>query len=178
MPPKKKDEENEVVNRINEKLSVIELKIDGNYKDLHETFCEKFKEVETKIDYKYQQLSAELVDKYKELHSKFEGLVYQINEMKGKIIDNLVKSNIDLSEKIKRLEDKVETLEEKSCISDNRVMNIEKQNNSNFQYQRGINIEIHGIPDVVNDKALGKTAISILNKIDVPCSIGHIQRCH
>ena len=91
MPPKKKDEENEIVNRINEKLSAIKLKIDGNYKDLHETFCEKFKEVETKIDYKYQQLSSELIDKYKELDSKFEGLVYQINEIKGKIIDNLVK---------------------------------------------------------------------------------------
>ena len=31
---------------------------------------------------------------------------------------------------------------------------------------------------LVNDEALGKTDISILNKIDLPCSIGHIQRCH
>ena len=61
---------------------------------------------------------------------------------------------------------------------DNRVINIEKQNNANFQYQRGTNIKFHGIPEELTDKVLGKTAISILNKIDIPCNVQHIQRCH
>ena len=54
--------------------------------------------------------------------------------MKEKI-SNLVKSNIELSEKVK-------SLEEKSRLMDYRVINIKKQNNANFQYQCGINIKV------------------------------------
>ena len=66
-------------------------------------------------------------------------------------------------EKVKSLETKVETLQGQSFIMDNCVIYIKKPNNANIQYQCGINIEIHGIPDEINDMLLGKTAISILN---------------
>ena len=61
---------------------------------------------------------------------------------------------------------------------DNRVINIDKQNNANVQSQRGINIEIHGIPEEISDKVLVRTAIGKLNRIDAPCNVEHIQRCH
>ena len=75
MPPKKKDEKNEAINRINEKLSAIESQIDSTHKGLEKTFCEKFGEIEDKNDLKYHDLSTELTDKYKELEYKFDGMV-------------------------------------------------------------------------------------------------------
>ena len=59
-----------------------------------------------------------------------------------------------------------------------RIIQMEKESNANFQYQRGTNSELHGIPNEINDEQLKVTVLGILNAIDVPCNASHLQRCH
>ena len=130
------------------------------------------------ISDKLEKIESQLDQNHKDLEEKYDGLLESINEMKSKIIENLVKENAQLFAKVKYLESKVVDLEESHENMDVRIIQIEKESNANFQYQRGTNLELHGIPNEINDEKLEVTVLGILNAIDVPCNASHLQRCH
>ena len=130
------------------------------------------------ISDKLEKIESQLDQNDKDLEEKYDGLLESINEMKLKIIENLVKENAKLFAKVKYLESKVVDLEESHENMDVRIIQIEKESNANFQYQQGTNLELHGIPNEINDEKLEVTFLGILNAIYVTCNASHLQRCH
>ena len=95
---------------------------------------------------------------------KFENVSTDINLMKDQIINNLMESN-------KKLQKRVENLE-------NQIKNQQYEIDANNQYHRRNNLEIHGIPNNVNDEDLEDKVIQILDNIDVKVSKMEIEACH
>ena len=87
-----------------------------------------------------------------------------INSMREQIINNLVKAN-------KVLQNKVDKLEK-------QLKNQESYAEANNQYHRRNNIEIHGIPNTVMDDQLENKVVEVLSKIDVQVESADIEACH
>ena len=94
-----------------------------------------------------------------------------INEMKDQIIQNLIKSNKNLQNKVQILEKKLENIE-------NDQKNITISVESNNQYVRRNNLEISGIPNSVSDEDLESKVIEILSKINIKLQKKEIEACH
>ena len=93
-----------------------------------------------------------------------------INEMKDQIIQNLIKSNKNLQNKVQILEEKLENIE-------NDQKNITISVESNNQYVRRNNLEISGIPNSVSDEDLESKVIEILSKINIKLQKKEIEAC-
>ena len=98
-------------------------------------------------------------------------LMQSINNSKDRVInlnDVIIKN---LQDKSKRLKTKVNVLE-------NKIIDLEIQNNNVDQYSRRGNVEISRIPQLVSDNQLEKNFIDILNAIDINITINEIEACH
>ena len=80
-------------------------------------------------------------------------LRYDILDIKDVIVQRLQDDNLKLKERVSCLEDK--------------VIQLEMKNNSLEQYGRTNDLEIEGIPTSISDKELEKTAVALLNSINV-----------
>ena len=98
------------------------------------------------------------------LLSRMDGLSAEIINMKDVIIKNLQIDNEKLRKKVDFLE--------------NKIINLEKNENLLEQYGRRNNLEITGIPDNVSHSDLENKVVGILNSIDVKVTSADIEACH
>ena len=61
---------------------------------------------------------------------------------------------------------------------ENKIIDLEIQNNNVDQYSRRNNVETSGIPQSVNDNQLEENFIDILKAIDVNITTNEIEACH
>ena len=78
----------------------------------------------------------------------------------------------------KRLQAKVELLENQVEETSKRLIDVERCVIENQQYSRRNNVEIQGIPDSVEENDLEEKIIEVLSSIDVPVSPEEIEACH
>ena len=98
------------------------------------------------------------------LQKTTSGLQDNILKIKDAIIQRLQEDNLKLREIVNRLEDKVVQLEIKNSYSK--------------PYARRRNLEIEGIPTNISDDELEKTAVGILNSINVNLDSSDVEACH
>ena len=95
-----------------------------------------------------------------------------IEALKETILNNLIEENKALLQKVKILESEI------SSISD-RLYYLESNQVDQQQRSRRNNLELHGIPNVVDDNELEETVVDLLNKIAVtPINRNEIDACH
>ena len=93
-------------------------------------------------------------------------LVYHITvslNIKDVIFQQLQENNLKLKERV-------------SCL-ENKVIRLETKNNSLEKYWRN-NLEIEGIPTSMSDDELVKTAVAILNSINVNLDSSDVETIH
>ena len=61
---------------------------------------------------------------------------------------------------------------------ENKIIDLEIQNNNVDQYSRRNNVETSGIPQSVNDNQLEEKVVDILKAIDVNITTNEIEACH
>ena len=61
---------------------------------------------------------------------------------------------------------------------ENKIIDLEIQNNNVDQYSRRNNVEISGIPQSVSDNQLEEKVVDILKAIDVNNTTNEIEACH
>ena len=61
---------------------------------------------------------------------------------------------------------------------ENKIIDLEIQNNNVDQYSRRNNVEISGIPQSVSDNQLEEKVVDILKAIDVNITTNEIEACH
>ena len=61
---------------------------------------------------------------------------------------------------------------------ENKIIDLEIQNNNLDQYSRRNNVEISGIPQSVSDNQLEEKVVDILKAIDVSITTNEIEACH
>ena len=61
---------------------------------------------------------------------------------------------------------------------ENKIIDLEIQNNNVDQYSRRNNVETSGIPQSVNDNQLEEKVVDILKAIDVNITTNEIEVCH
>ena len=90
---------------------------------------------------------------------------------------NLYK-DIQLTDKIENLVNRIQMLEERSDVFYQKQYIIEKKVAANNQYTRINNIEISGIDEEILHEDLLPTVIRIINQINVPVNYHDIEACH
>ena len=104
--------------------------------------------------------------------SKFESnLMQNITNLKDEVIN--LKDII-----IKNLQDENKRLKTKENVLENKIIDLEIQNNNLDQYSRRNNVEISGIPQSVSDNQLEEKVVDILKAIDVNITTNEIEACH
>ena len=98
------------------------------------------------------------------LQKSISGLRDYILNIIDVIIQRLQEDNLKLKERVNCLEYK--------------VIQLEIKNNSLEQYGRKNNLEIKGIPTSISDDELEKTAVVILNSINVNLDSSDVEACH
>ena len=68
---------------------------------------------------------------------------------------------------VKNLQDENKRLKTKVNVLENKIIDLEIQNNNVDQYSRRNNVEISGIPQSVSDNQLEEKVVDILKAIDV-----------
>ena len=98
------------------------------------------------------------------IQSSIADLKDEFINMKNIIIKNLQMENTKLKNEINLMK--------------NKIVDLEISNNSLDQYGRRNNLEIEGIPDNISDENLEKTAVKLLNAIDVDIKESEVEACH
>ena len=98
-------------------------------------------------------------------------LMQNINNLKDKVIN--LKDII-----IKNLQDKSKRLKTKVNVLENKIIDLEIQNNNVDQYSRRGNVEISRIPQLVSDNQLEENFIDILKAIDINITMNEIEACY
>ena len=98
------------------------------------------------------------------LQKSISGLRDYILNIIDVIIQRLQEDNLKLKERV-------------SCL-EYKVIQLEIKNNSLEQYGRKNNLEIKGIPTSISDDELEKTAVVILNSINVNLDSSDVEACH
>ena len=94
-------------------------------------------------------------------------------------INNLKDEVINLEDIIiKNLQDKNKRLETKVYILENKIIDLEIQNNDVDQYSRRNNVKISGIPQLVSNNQLEQKVVDILKAIDVNITTNETEACH
>ena len=94
-------------------------------------------------------------------------------------ITNLKDEVINLKDiTIKNLQDENKHLKTKVNVLENKIVDLEIQNNNLDQYCRRNNVEISGIPQAVSDNQLEAKVVDILKAIDVNSTTKEIEACH
>ena len=144
---------------------------------LNEMVNERFNKIEVSLN--------ELSNNFKRIDdgfSKADTTVNNINndlsEMRKSIIDTLVMENRKLQDKIKKLEKRLNDVEWDVDENFNKIEEIEEKVESTNQYGRRNNIEISGIPNVIDDDNLEGKIIEVFDKININISKTDIEACH
>ena len=94
-------------------------------------------------------------------------------------ITNLKDEVINLKDIIiKNLQDENKRLKTKANALENKIIDLEIQNNNVDQYSRRNDVEISGIPQSVSDNQLEEKVVDILKAIDVNITTNEIEACH
>ena len=94
-------------------------------------------------------------------------------------ITNLKDEVINLKDIIiKNLQDENKRLKTKENVLENKIIDLEIQNNNLDQYSRRNNVEISGIPQSVSDNQLEEKVVDILKVIDVNITTKDVEACH
>ena len=94
-------------------------------------------------------------------------------------ITNLKDEVINLKDAItKSLQDENKCLKTKVNVLDNKIIDLEIQNNDVDQYSRRNNVEISGITQSVSDNRLQEKVADILKAIGVNITTNEIEACH
>ena len=114
---------------------------------------------------------------------KKKDIVDYIEKMKGKVvadnqIQNLCSETANLSDNVKSLASTNERLTSEESVvknvynvSENRIVNFEKQLSKNEQYGRRNNVEISGISNQIADQDLEENIIKICKDSDISSDI-------
>ena len=102
-----------------------------------------------------------------------------IQSLKDTVIHDLIKENERLFLKCNALKKNVDHLYNEINDIHDLIYNIEVNLNDQQQRSRRTNIEIHGIPDNINDNNLESVCIGVINQcVQVPFHQGEIDACH
>ena len=94
-------------------------------------------------------------------------------------ITNLKDEVINLKDIIiKNLQDENKRLKTKANALENKIIDLEIQNNNVDQYSCRNDVEISGIPQSVSDNQLEEKVVDILKAIDVNITTNEIEACH
>ena len=94
-------------------------------------------------------------------------------------ITNLKDEVINLKDAItKSLQDENKYLKTKVNVLENKIIDLEIQNNDVDQYSRRNNVEISGITQSVSDNRLQEKVADILKAIGVNITTNEIEACH
>ena len=94
-------------------------------------------------------------------------------------ITNLKDEVINLKDAItKSLQDENKCLKTKVNVLENKIIDLEIQNNDVDQYRRRNNVEISGITQSVSDNRLQEKVADILKAIGVNITTNEIEACH
>ena len=94
-------------------------------------------------------------------------------------ITNLKDEVINLKDAItKSLQDENKCLKTKVNVLENKIIDLEIQNNDVDQYSRRNNVEISGITQSVSDNRLQEKVADILKAIGVNITTNEIEACH
>ena len=94
-------------------------------------------------------------------------------------ITNLKDEVINLKDIIiKNLQDENKRLKTKVNVLENKIIDLEIQNNNLDQYSRRNNVEISGIPQSVSDNQLEEKVVDILKAIDVNITTNETEASH
>ena len=106
-------------------------------------------------------------------------------QVRNTVIDELMKENASLREKVRDSGEVIENLSEQTksqyreiCDLKDSVYWAEVEHDRLEQYNRRNNLEIAGISDIVNDRDLEAKAIEILQDAGVSVSSADIEACH
>ena len=91
-------------------------------------------------------------------------------------ITNLKDEVINLKDIIiKNLQDENKRLKTKVNVLENKIIDLEIQNNNLDQYSRRNNVEISGIPQSVSDNQVEEKVVDILKAIDINITTNEIE---
>ena len=94
-------------------------------------------------------------------------------------ITNLKDEAINLNDIIiKNLPDENKHLKTKVNVLENKIIDMEIQNNNVEQYSHRNNAEISGIPQSVSNNQVEEKIVDILKAIDVNITTNEIEACH
>ena len=94
-------------------------------------------------------------------------------------ITNLKDEVINLKDIIiKNLQDENKHLKIKVNVLENKIIDLEVQNNNFDQYSLRNNVKISGIPQSVSDNQLEEKVVDILKAIDVDITTNEIEACY
>lgn len=105
------------------------------------------------------------------LTSKSEKIDCDLNEMKNKIISNLIEQN-------KKMQQKIEALENTVYDQNKELRDLQLTTEATNQYGRRSNIEISGVTNDIDDDQLEDKMIEIFNKMEVNVTKSDIESCH
>ena len=116
-------------------------------------------------------------------HSLTKSIAGEINasieSLKETVINELINENKKLFKKCNSLEEQVDDLYREIDDIRDLIFNVELNLQDQQQRSRRTNIEIHGIPNNVNDFNLESTCFGILNEcVQTPIHPGEIDACH
>ena len=133
----------------------------------------------------------------KDLKKLFDNLETNINQKIANLEDELKKDNADLKKKnddntiiiqedilqirntvILRLSTDNETLRSRVKTLEERLVKVERTMNLNQQNSRKNNLEIHGLPDNIQQTNLKSQIVKIVNALDIRCGEDDIEACH
>ena len=79
---------------------------------------------------------------------------------------------------MKNLQDGSKGLKTKVNVLENKIIDLEIENNNVDQYSRRNKVEILGIPQSVSDNQLEEKVVNILKAIDANITLNEIEACH
>ena len=110
------------------------------------------------------------------------GLVSALSKVESNLMQNITNLKdevINLKDIIiKNLQDQNKRLKTKANALENKITDLEIQNNNVNQYSRRNDVEISGIPQSVSDNQLEEKVVDILKAIDVNITTNEIEVCH
>ena len=113
---------------------------------------------------------------------------HEYNTALSKVESNLMQNITNVKDEvinlkdiiIKNLQDENKHLKTKVNVLENKIIDLEIQNNNldQYNYSRRNNVEISGIPQSVSDNQLEEKVVDILKAIDVNITTNEIEACH
>ena len=104
-------------------------------------------------------------------------LLSALSKVESNLMQNIEVINLE-DIVVKNLQDKNKYLKTKANVLENKIIDLEIQNNDVDQYSRRNNVEISGIPQSASDNQLEEKVVDIFKAIDVNIITNEIEACH